>query len=142
MPLWTAAPAQTPVLSAAAEARRQQRDLAESIAEVVGPVGAGAGMLIVGGMAWLNVRERRSECGVLRALGWTRSDILIVLLGRCLCIGVVGAVLGLTTISAREGGLATDWWFALLAAPAAAVLAGLFPALLGASADPVEALRE
>lgn len=128
--------------TAAAEARRKQRALVESIAEIVGPAGAMAGMLLVGGLAWLNVRERRSECGVLRALGWTRTDILVVLLGRWLCIGVVGAVLGLLFAVLLSDGLEPRWWWALAAAPGAAVLVGLLPALQGASADPVEALRE
>ena len=128
--------------TAAAEARRKQRELAESIAEVVGPAGAMVGMLLVGGLAWLNVRERRSECGVLRALGWTRMGILVVLLGRWSCIGVVGAVLGLLCAVLLSDGIEPLWWWALVAAPGAAVLVGVLPALQGASADPVEALRE
>ncbi len=125
---------------AAAEARRKQRDLAEAIAAVAGPAAACAGLLLIAGMAWLNVRVRQQECGVLRALGWTRGALVVLLAGRWCCIGFDGAVIGLIIAMMLTEG-APQWWWALAAVPGAAVIASLLPAMLGASADPVEALR-
>jgi len=127
---------------APAEARRRQRALADAAASGAGPAAALVAMCIVAGLAWLNVRERRTECGVLRALGWTRTSVLVVLLGRWCMVGVAGAIIALGIAAAMLKGFSAVWWWALLAAPVAAVAVGAVPALVGASADPVEALRE
>jgi putative ABC transport system permease protein len=126
---------------AAAQARRLQRDLADAIVAVAPPVAAWVVLVLIGGMAWLNVRERRAECGILRALGWTRASVLGVLLGRWVIVGLLGGGLGLAVALVLLAPTSALWWWTLLGAPAAAVLAGCLPALIGASADPVEALR-
>ena len=126
---------------APAEARRKQRALAESIAGLVGPAGAVTGLLLVGGLAWLNTRARRAECGVLRALGWTRLELVGMLSGRWFVIGLLGAVLGLLLAATLVIEMSAMWWWSLLAAPTAAMSAGLLPVLRAAAADPVKALR-
>lgn len=127
---------------APAEARRRQRALADATASSAGPAAALVAMCIVAGLAWLNVRERRAECGVLRALGWTRSAVLVVLLGRWFLVGTVGAIIAMCIAAAVLDTFQVQWWWTLLAAPVAAVAVGSVPAMIGASADPVEALRE
>ena len=126
---------------AAAQARSLQRDLADSIVAVAPPVAAWVALALIGGMAWLNVRERRAECGMLRALGWTRASVLGVLLGRWLVVGLIGGSMGLLVALVVLQPTSALWWWSLAGAPVAAVLAGSLPAMVGASADPVEALR-
>lgn len=127
---------------APAEARRSQRALADATARVAGPAAALVAMCIVAGLAWLNVRGRRAECGVLRALGFTRSGVLALLLGRWAFVGIAGAIAALAICGWAIDAWSPRWWWVLVAAPAAAMLIGSLPALIGASADPVEALRE
>jgi putative ABC transport system permease protein len=58
-----------------------------------------AGVQLVSGFGvlaafWMNVRERRHELGVRRALGATRSDIFLQVLGEAAALGIGGALLG------------------------------------------------
>jgi hypothetical protein len=57
--------------------------------------------IVVGLMAWLNVRERRSEIGLLRALGKRTGQIASLFLVKSLLLGLVGGVLaiGLCTLT-------------------------------------------
>ena len=55
--------------------------------------------LMLGSVGMLNtmimaVFERTQEIGVLRALGWRRSRVLQLILGESVCLGLIGAVLG------------------------------------------------
>jgi hypothetical protein len=52
----------------------------------------GAGWL--GLLAWLNVRERRAEIGLWRALGHGSARIAGLLLGKAVLLGAFGAVVG------------------------------------------------
>jgi hypothetical protein len=126
---------------APAEARRKQRALADATASGAGPAAALVAMCIVAGLAWLNVRDRRTECGVLRALGWTRGSICVVLLGRWFVVGLSGAIIALGLVAMVLGVFHEAWWWSLAIAPVAAVVVGSVPAMIGAGADPVEALR-
>ncbi len=48
--------------------------------------------LIVGLMTWLNVRERRAEIGLLRALGKRTTQIASLFLAKSLIVGLVGGL--------------------------------------------------
>ena len=50
----------------------------------------------VGLLAYVNVRYRREEIGILRAIGMRTRQILAVFLGKAALSGVVGGVLGVT----------------------------------------------
>ncbi|OPZ20602.1 MAG: Macrolide export ATP-binding/permease protein MacB [candidate division BRC1 bacterium ADurb.BinA364] len=116
-----------------------------------------------GAAAWLallmlaNVRERRAEIGMLRALGLRSRQIMAIFLSKAFLIGLIGGALGYavgfglgllggeapaeaSTASAlfRPALLAA----ALAAAPALAMLASWLPALLAARQDPAVVLRE
>jgi putative ABC transport system permease protein len=59
---------------------------------------------------FMQVSERRREIGVLRAVGATRLDVRIIILGEAAVIGVLGGVLGVAL--AFGGSVLVDWWFA------------------------------
>ena len=105
----------------------------------------------------MNVRERRNEIGVLRAIGWTSGRIGGLILARAALVGVLGAlpgvVLGAALIAMLGPSLftvafigvradATVLIAALLLAPLFAAAAALVPAAIAANEDPAEILRE
>ena len=114
----------------------------------------------VGLLAWGNVRARRAEIGILRALGVRSRQILGVFLGKALLVGSAGAILGYaagfatgTAWGAREGvpmsaesvtGLFQPVLLVLVLvlAPLQACLASWIPAMLAAQQDPAVVLRE
>jgi putative ABC transport system permease protein len=131
--------------------------------------GARAAALVVPGVcaacgAWvfllalLNARGRRSEIGILRAIGYRTSRILALLLLRYVLAGLMGASLGicmgviLTALFARafevpfaEDGMGLSWQLAgatLAITSLLSVVAGWIPALLALRQDPAEVFVE
>lgn len=78
-----------------ADARRNQRLIAERTARLGTPVMAGAGMLAVGILAALNLRERRREMALLRSLGWSRGAVGVLVLSRSSVLGALGALMSI-----------------------------------------------
>ena len=140
-----------------ADARARQRNMVEHYFAFVTP------LLLVVCATWicvlgiLNVRERKLEIGVLRALGRGSAGITGLFLVKALVLGAGGAVLGyvlgsalalafgpeifkVTAASIRAEPTLLLW--ALVAAPAFAALAGFLPALLAVTQDPAVTLRE
>lgn len=129
----------------------------EGFASVLAP------LVLIGCMVWIalltygNVRERRSEIGILRALGVRSGQIVRVFVGKAVLMGLIGGFLGFGV-----GLLAGSLWgeqdvialnplqlfdarlFAavLVGSPVLAGLAGWSPALLAADQDPARVLRE
>jgi putative ABC transport system permease protein len=73
------------------------------------------GMFIIYNSFAIAVTQRRSEIGILRALGATRAQIRALFLGESAVIGLVGSMLGLAfgvltarAIAASIGALITD----------------------------------
>ncbi|MFB6353257.1 MAG: ABC transporter permease [Halobacteriales archaeon] len=125
-------------------------------------VGIGSISLLVAGVSILNVMlmsaiERREEIGVLRAVGYQRTDVLRVMLAEAVLLGTLGGVLG--ALVSVGGGLVIN---ELLVGDATAVftlsnlfyvvaalgfgivtsvVSGLYPAYRAANEHPVDALR-
>jgi putative ABC transport system permease protein len=117
--------------------------------------------LLLGSVGMLNtmimaVFERTQEIGILRALGWRRKRVLGLILGEALCLGLLGAALGVI--------LAVVGLRVLLLAPTArgfidpnlptavlglglvlglllSLLGGAYPAARASALDPSEALH-
>jgi ABC-type antimicrobial peptide transport system permease subunit len=111
----------------------------------------------VGTLAYLNVRARREEIGLLRAVGVRSGRIAGLFLGKAALFGLLGAALGfalgtavalgygpglfeLTAKKLRPSWPLLPWCLAV--APLMAVLASALPALVAVSMDPAEALRQ
>ena len=106
-------------------------------------------------LAWGNVRSRRAEIGILRAIGMRRQHVLGLLTGKAVLIGLVGSVVG-----SLAGALGASAWaeaepdvdaaafdpvlvsVTVLVAVALSVIATWLPAVVAAAEDPVTALSE
>ena len=118
----------------------------------------GAISLVVGGVGILTiltiaVAERTPEIGLLRAIGATRTRILLLFLGEAALLAAIGGAAGLLFGWSIAGALKLvlpalplriPWLYALLAelvAVTVGIAAGVMPARRAALLDPLEALR-
>lgn len=141
--------------------QQQMLDVMASILDVITfAVGAiGAISLLVGGIGiitimTISVAERRSEIGLIRALGGRHSQILGLFLGEAVVLSAIGGVVGLLLgigigqilhLSIPALPVHTPWSYVILAEVMAVVIglaAGVIPAQHAARLDPVEALRD
>jgi len=144
------------MLSTIAEARARQRQTSDRHAHFVIAAVLLVAAAWVGVMAVINVRQRASEIGLLRALGYGSSSIASLILGRAVLIGLISAVLGaaLGTWGAMAYGPSIFqvtaraiqpqpalFWYALLVTPLFAAAASLIPAALAVAQDPAAVLR-
>jgi len=103
-------------------------------------------VLFVANSASAAIRARRRELGVLACLGWTRPRLFTAVLGELAAIGLAAGLLGATAALPLSSalGLHASPGRAALAVPiavAVALIAGLAPAWLAATAQPVASVR-
>lgn len=140
--------------------QQQMLDVLGSILNVLTfAVGAIGGIsLLVGAIGiitimTISVSERKSEIGLIRALGARHNQVLALFLGEAVVLSAVGGVAGLVFgIGIAQLLMAvipalpvyTPWTFVALAESIAIIIglaAGVIPAQRAARLDPVEALR-
>ena len=136
-----------------ADLRRGRRKLAILVIVTT----ALAASLIVGALNWRNVRDRRYEISLLRALGVRGRQIAVLILSRAAIVGLAAAVIGLLlgiaavhlaggqqTTPALPAPQSDQWSIALIvpAVPLIACTAAIIPALAAARQDPANILRE
>lgn len=136
------------------EAKRQEREDVEDSLIAMFNVTAPLVILIcgvwIGLLAWHNVRERRPEIGILRALGKGSGSIAALFLGKALLLGLIGGAIGcglgyLVAASFGQAALqsAGTWLIAtIIGAPLVALLATYLPALFAIGQDPAIVLRD
>ena len=140
-----------------ADARAKQRQTREKVNGVVLPSVLLASAVWIALLAVFNVRDRRQEIGILRALGKGGGRIAGLFLGKAVMVGLVAALIGaaLGTWVVLEFGpslfpvtkkaIHANWPLAaqlIVATPLFAALASFIPAMLAVSHDPAETLRE
>ena len=129
----------------------------ETLAGVVVPLVVLVCAAWLGVLAWVNVRQRREEIGLLRAIGKTSSTIATLLLGKAVLLGLLGGALGFALgvglvqlfgtraleVSAGRLAVRLDMLaYCLLGAPLLAAIASYLPTLSAILEDPAVALRE
>lgn len=144
------------LMQSIAKARLDQRLMAERYFSFVFPLIVLVAMAWIGILAFLNVRERRQEIGILRALGYGSSKIALLFLGKAAIMGLMGAALGFVvgTVLATQFGpqifkvtaqsirpsLALLGWSVLIS-PLIAAAAVFLPSLMAVYQDPAQTLR-
>ena len=140
----------------ARDGRARLRGQIERFAGILAPLVVVASAVWVALLTWLNVRRRRAEIGILRAIGMRSRRIAGLFLARSVLVGLAGGVLGyLAGLGAaamtgeRSAGDPASAVFqplvllaVLVAAPALAALASCVPALAAAWQDPAVVLQE
>ncbi len=127
-----------------------------------GPRQPAGGGLALGSIGLLNtmamaVFERTKEIGLLRALGWKRRRVVILLLGEAAALGLLGFVAGALLAMVGIKGMMLSptsrghtstrnlpplsFLIGLLMGLGLSVLGGAYPALRASRLDPNEALR-
>lgn len=112
---------------------------------------------IVGGIGVANtmitsVYERTKEIGILRAVGWTQRNIVVLILTEGLVLSIIGGFIGIFLGSAVANAIAGVTGFvvyvsfelviqAFTFALTVGLIGGLYPAIKAAQMDPVTALR-
>ena len=140
-----------------ADARARQRQMVTRYAAFLTPFLLAASAAWIGVLAVLNVRERKLEIGILRALGYGSARIAGLFLARAVLLGIAGAAGGYfigSTLAVQFGpqifqvtaksirALPSLLLWAVVAAPAFAALASFIPAMLAVAQDPADTLRE
>jgi ABC-type lipoprotein release transport system permease subunit len=113
----------------------------------------------IGLLTFSDVRERRSEIGMLRAIGFRTHSLMLLFLIKAVWVGLIGGALGYAAaagfcgvrLSEMEGltqaDLASVWnatnaLIAMGGAICLMVIATWIPALIAAQTDPADVLRE
>lgn len=140
-----------------AVARAETRKMVEKYAAFIIPTIFLVCAVWVGLLALSNVRERRQEIGILRALGFGSGRIASLFLGRAILLGLIGAVLGFavgTGLALRFGPeifpvtaekirpLFGLFGWSVLGAPVICIVASYLPAIVAITQDPAETLRQ
>ncbi|MEI8242078.1 MAG: ABC transporter permease [bacterium] len=120
----------------------QQR---ESFAAMVIPAAIGVAGAMTLTLMMLNVRQRRYEIGLLRAIGFRRRQILALFLGKALAVAALGAALGLAGGLCAAPGAAVGrivWLWTPLGMLGVSLLAAWLPALMASQEEPAPLLQE
>lgn len=140
-----------------ADARAKQRQMVEKYLNLLSPLLLAACMLWVCLMTVINVRERRVEIGILRALGYGSPTIALLFFSKALLQGALGAAIGYgvgSWLALRFGpevfkvtaaalkGEPRLLWQALWLTPGLATLAALVPTTLAITQDPATTLSQ
>ena len=114
------------------------------------------GVIIVMNTMLLSFIERIREFGLLRAVGWTRRRLLLLVIGEAIGISILGAAVGvglafaltfaLANFSSLQGLLQPEFsrsifWTALYSAVGIGLIAALYPSMRAALLRPAVALR-
>jgi putative ABC transport system permease protein len=128
-----------------------------TLADVVTPLVVIVSAIWVGLLALSNVRERRTEIGLFRALGKGSTMIASLFLGKAVLVGLIGAAAGYFSgdwigrlLGETALGVTSDYLqargdvflYAILGAPLLSALASYLPTLAALLQDPAVVLRD
>jgi putative ABC transport system permease protein len=139
-------------------AREELRAVRERLASILTPVVVTACAVWIAVLGFTNVRARREEIGILRAIGVRGREIMVMFVSRHVLLGVLGGALGFVAgvvaaiyFSNHESAqiriidMNLSWLGLFLisvgGAAALAVIAGWIPTIVAARQDPADVLR-
>jgi len=137
--------------------RNRVMGLLTAVTSVVTPLIVLVCAIWVGMLAWSNVRERRVEIGLLRALGKSSTSIAGLFLGKAMLLGLIGGTLGCGLGYVMARWLATSMLgvdvahftpsvlasgCALLGTPIVAAMSSYLPTLSAVNQDPAIVLMD
>jgi ABC-type lipoprotein release transport system permease subunit len=141
-----------------ADTRTKQRRMIRNIFAVLLPFVLIACGVWIGVLAIMNVRDRQPEIGLLRALGYSSVQVMILFLGKAVLVGLVGAGAGYlvgTGLGLHFGPAVFEitakamlrpelslFVRACILAPLFAVVASFVPTMIAVTYDPATTLRE
>jgi putative ABC transport system permease protein len=141
-----------------ADARAKQRQMIRNIFAVMLPFVIMACGVWIGVLAIMNVRDRRPEIGLLRALGYGTGNVMLLFLGKAMLVGSFGAVAGFllgTGLGLRFGPGVFEitaktmlrpelslFVLACILAPLFTMIASFAPTVIAVTYDPATTLRE
>lgn len=123
---------------------------------IIGAIALGVGALGVANTLLMSLFERIREIGVLLAVGWRRSRIIVMVLLESVSLGLVGGIVGTAfgAVAVKllertrwvEGKIEGDFspglfGVALIISLAVGFLGGLYPAIRTSRLNPADALR-
>ncbi len=130
-------------------------------ASIIVPLVMIAALLLIGYLGLVNVKDRRQEIGILRAIGYRSGQIFFLFLSKSFLVGITGGILGtaggllggyyLGSLMEEEalqpGAFLTSFnalwlWLTVAAATLLTIMGGWFPALLATQKDPAQILRK
>ena len=141
-----------------ATARAKQRQLIRNVFAVIMPAVLIACGVWIGVLAIMNVRDRRAEIGIMRALGYGSDKITVLFLGKAIIIGLLGAIIGFLVGTFLALHFGPDIFEitaktvikpelvlligSLVAAPVFAAVSSFIPAMIAVTYDPAVTLRQ
>jgi putative ABC transport system permease protein len=151
------AEARTAQLASIERQRQRQSESMQLLANIVVPLVVFVCAAFIALQTWLNVRERRMEIGVLRALGKTTTQIAVMFLTKSILLGFLGGlvgcglgyllalVVGQQTLQVAIEFVRFDWTLVALTifgAPLVAAMAAYLPTLKAVTQDPAIVLMD
>jgi len=145
------------LLQGIAKIRENQRAAMEGYIAFIMPIILAVCGAWIAVLAMMNVRDRRQEIGIIRALGHNSSKIAALFLGKSLLIGLVGAFIGYfagTALALKYGpeifkitakAIKPEYslmTWAVIVAPVFAAIASFIPVTIAVAQDPADTLRE
>ncbi len=140
-----------------AQTRKNTRVMVKKVFSLVMPFVIIVCAVWIGILAMINVRDRKHEIGIMRALGYSSPKISTLFLGKAALVGLAGSVIGYafgTWLTVRYGpGIFTLTakavkptyqlliWL-LITAPLFAAMSSFIPAMFAVAQDPADTLRE
>lgn len=140
-----------------ASARENQRQMTENYFALLIPLVTAVCALWIGALAFLNVRERRTEIGILRALGHGSGAVAALFMGKAVLLGLGGALIGFALGTGLALSAGADIFeitaknikpmygllgWSIVIAPVFAALSSFIPAMIAVTQDPADTLRD
>jgi ABC-type lipoprotein release transport system permease subunit len=140
-----------------ADTRQKQRAMADKYFSLILPIVLVVCAVWICVLAIINVRDRKQEIGIMRAIGYGSGKIAILFLGKAILIGFIGSAIGfavgtglamkfgpeifkITANTIKPSYIMLLW--SILSAPLFSAISSFIPTMLAITQDPADTLKE